>query len=365
MSQPPFVLTTHKNFLKHDTREIRPSFESYECPARIAHTLHFLEVETSSLWQQMKMVTPQPASLEDIALVHASVHIAHVARMQESGIGEVGNSVSASPIIFDTARLAAGSVIDTSKSVIGGKYNGAMCLVRPPGHHATPYTSEGLCVFNNLAIAAKVLLKEKRAGKIAIIDFDAHYGDGIASIFYEDPRVLYMSLHEMLFSQGERGLAEECGAGEGEGYNICFPLPFQSTNECLEGALELFAQITRQFKPDILFVAAGFDGHYADPVGNLAFTSKGYYRAATIIRGIAQEECQNKVVAALEGGYNLLSLPWCIAAFLEGLLGCEFSPTWKEFPITPEPKILARFEEERAIFQKEIGKYWDLELNEP
>ncbi|OLS13068.1 MAG: hypothetical protein RBG13Loki_3298, partial [Promethearchaeota archaeon CR_4] len=327
---PLFALATHEDLLKHDTREIRPGFESYECPARIAHVLHFLKTETPSLWQQLAIVTPKPASYEEIALVHAPVQIEHVVRMQEFGLGEVGDSVSASPFIFDAARLAAGCVVETSKSVINGKNQGAFCLVRPPGHHATPYTSEGLCVFNNLAIASKVLLKAKLVGKIAIIDFDTHYGDGIASIFYEDPRVLYMSLHEMLFSQGERGLTEESGAGAGEGYNICFPLPFQSTNACLEGALDLFTQITRQFKPDILLVAAGFDGHYADPVGNLSFTSEGYYRAGTILRDLARNVCQNKVVAALEGGYNLLSLPWCIAAFLQGILGDKYAPVWKE-----------------------------------
>ncbi len=358
---PAFALATHKNFLKHDTKDIHPSFESYECPDRISHTLHFLENHTPILWQRLGSITPKPASRDQIALVHASAHIDHVARMQEFGIGEVGNSVNASPFVFDTARLAAGAVIDASKLVLADKYQGIFCLVRPPGHHAMPHTSEGLCVFNNLAIATKMLLTEKRAGKIAILDFDAHYGDGIASIFYEDPRVLYMSLHEMIFAQGERGLAEECGAGEGKGYNVCFPFPFQSTDECLECALEVFAQIIRQFKPDIIFVAAGFDGHYADPVGNLAFTSRGYNRAGNILRAIAQEVCQGKVVGALEGGYNLLSLPWCVAAFLQGLIGMDFNPSWKEFPITPTAGILARFDEERTIFQKELTQYWDIE----
>ncbi len=358
---PSFAFATHKSFLKHDTKDIHPSFESYECPARISHTLHFLEGQTPALWQKLVSIVPKPASREYIALVHKAPHVDHVARIQEFGIGEVGNLVNASPFVFDTALLAAGAVIESSKSVLAGKYQGAFCLIRPPGHHAMPYTSEGLCVFNNIAIATQVLFNENRAGKIAIVDFDAHYGDGIASLFYEDPRVLYMSLHEMVFAQGERGLAEESGAGEGKGYNVCFPLPFQSTDECLEGALELFTQITRQFKPDILFVAAGFDGHYADPVGNLAFTSHGFYRAGNILRMTAREVCQNKVVGVLEGGYNLLALPWCVAAFLQGLVGMDFTPSWNEFPISPDPSILARFEEERAIFQKEMGQYWEIE----
>jgi acetoin utilization deacetylase AcuC-like enzyme len=357
---PSFALATHKNFLKHDTKDFHPAFESYECPARIAHTLHFLEEDTPALWQKLAHFSPKPASREQVGLVHSAFHIDHVARMQEFGLGEVGDSVNASPFVFDTALLAAGTVIESSKLVLADKYQGAFCLIRPPGHHATGNSSEGLCVFNNLAIATKVVLSEKRAGKVAIVDFDTHYGDGIASIFYEDPRVLYMSLHEMIFSQGERGLAEECGAGEGQGYNVCFPLPFQSTDECLEGVLELFAPITRQFKPDLILVAAGFDGHYADPVGNLAFTSRGFYEAGRILHATAQETCQGKVVAALEGGYNLLSLPLCVAAFLHGILGLDFAPTWSDYPIKPDPHILARFDEERAIFQKEMGQYWDI-----
>ncbi len=358
---PPFALVTHKSFLNHDTKDFHPSFESYESPARISHTLHFLENQTPALWSKLDSFTPKPASRDQIALVHTAAHIDHVARMQEFGIGEVGNTVNASPFVFDAACLAAGAVIDASKLVITEKYQGMFCLIRPPGHHAIPYMSDGLCVFNNLAIATNVLLTEKRARKIAIVDFDTHYGDGIASIFYEDPRVLYMSLHEMLFGQGERGLAEETGAGEGKGYTVCFPLPFQSTDECLDDVLKIFAQIIRQFKPDIIFAAAGFDGHYADPVGNLAFTSRGFYQAGNTLRTIAHEICRGKVVGALEGGYNLLSLPWCIAAFLQGLIGMDFAPSWKEFPIKIDTRIHARFEEERAIFRKELGQYWDFE----
>jgi acetoin utilization deacetylase AcuC-like enzyme len=280
--------------------------------------------------------------------------------MQEYGSGEIGESVDSSPYVFETALLAAGFVLETSRAVLAGKYRGGFCLVRPPGHHATPIASAGLCVFNNLAITAQTLLNEHLVDRIAIIDFDTHYGDGLATIFYEDPRVLYMSAHEAIFGRGDRGFPEEIGAGPGEGYNICFPLPFKSTNEQLADVLQLFAFIATPFRPDLVLVSAGFDGYYADPIGNLSYTTRGYYHAGETIQALAQATCGGKVVASLEGGYSLLGLPLCIAAFLQGLLGFPLAENNIEHPVRATPPVLAQYQLARANFFSEVGEYWQL-----
>src|SRR5271157_4076153 len=339
--RPPFALTTSKTLLRHDTGNFHPYFESYECPARISHTLYFLKHQLPAVWRMLAQETFPPLTRDQVGLVHEVSHVDFVARMQEYGSGEVGESVDSSPYIFDTALLAAGCVLGTARAVLDGIYQGGFCLVRPPGHHATPIASAGLCVFNNLAITAKNLLAENRAERIAIIDFDTHYGDGLATIFYEDPRVLYTSVHEAIFGHGDRGFPEEVGAGPGEGYNICFPLPFKGTDEQFGEVLELFASIVKQFGPDLILVSAGFDAYYADPIGNLSYTTRGYYHAGELLQSLAQSTCNGKIVAALEGGYNLLGLPSCIASFIQGLLGSPFAPIYFEYPVRSTPTIRA------------------------
>lgn len=210
---------------------------------------------------------------------------------------------------YEVACYAVGATIQAAEK-------GDFALVRPPGHHASSNQAMGFCIFNNIAIATKHLVNKGK--KVFILDFDCHYGNGTAEIFYKTNKVLYLSTHQFPYYPGN-GYIDEIGEGEGKGFNIHMPLPARTGDDIYLEALNLFIPIVKkQFKPHIVAVSAGFDAHKSDPVGGLNFSLHAYHETGKLLR----KNFRN-IFAVLEGGYNPSSLAKCIMAFNNGVNGKE------------------------------------------
>ena len=223
-------------------------------------------------------------------------------------------------------------------------------LVRPPGHHAYPDHSSGFCIFNNISIAVQNLINQKK--RVFILDFDGHLGDGTERYFYKTDQVLYWSLHQHPAFPGW-GTIDEIGDGRGEGYTLNIPLMAGSGDDVYVHALQEFWSIPMQFRPDVVAVSAGFDGHHADSLLKLNLTTNTYYEIGKLLRSSF-----NHIFATLEGGYNTETLPHCIYSFLDGING---KPN-HEFEDRSESTVLIieDVETKTHILKEKLQKYWKI-----
>ena len=220
---------------------------------------------------------------------------------------------------FDVALLAVGGVIKAIDAVVNGEVHNAFCAVRPPGHHAFPERGKGFCIFNNVAIGARYLQKEHDLGKILIVDWDIHHGDGTNYFFFEDPSVFYFSIHEYPFYPGT-GRAYENGKGNGAGYTMNVPVPFGTgVQEYLDTLQQKLKPVALKFRPDFVLISAGFDAHKDDPLSGIPLTSSAYGQFTDIIREIADQMCEGRIASVLEGGYDLRAMPESVLEHLEHL----------------------------------------------
>jgi acetoin utilization deacetylase AcuC-like enzyme len=256
-------------------------------------------------WQ---FIEPEKARLRDVKLVHAMKYIEFVENLCRSGGGflDVEGDTVASSESFDVALYAIGGTLKAVNLVMEQKFQNAFALVRPPGHHAGKYSARGFCIFNNIAIAARYLLKKFKLKRILILDIDSHHGNGTQEIFYENNKILYISLHEDPREFPRKGFIDEIGEGEGLGYNVNVPLPFRTGDQIyLKAINEIATPIIKQYKPQFVLVSAGLDGHHTDPVGSLSLSASCYREVFETIFNVASEMCEGKLVLLLEGGYSL------------------------------------------------------------
>jgi len=262
------------------------------------------QLSSSKNWQFVK---PENARMEDIRLVHDIDYIKHVNAVCKSGGGllDSGDTI-ASPESFEVALCAAGGALKAVDLVVKKEFENAFALVRPPGHHAEKFRAFGFCIFNNVAIAAEYLLQKLKLKRVLILDIDAHHGNGTQEIFYATDKILYISLHEDPRGFPGTGFTDEVGEDEGLGYKVNIPLPFKTSDEIyLEAVNEIVTPIVRQYRPQFVLVSAGLDGHYKDPVGNLALSASCYGEIFKTILKLASETCKGRLVSVLEGGYSL------------------------------------------------------------
>lgn len=266
-------------------------------------------------WQ---FVAPEKACIEEVELVHDIEYVKFVEAFCRSGGGLLDlEDTVVSPESFDVALYAVGGALKAVNLVMKGKFKNAFALVRPPGHHAEKFRACGFCIFNNVAIAARYLLKKFRMNRILILDIDAHHGNGTQETFYDTNKVLYISLHQDPRVFPGTGFIDEIGEGEGLGYNINIPLPFGTGDVIyLKAVREIAMPIIRQYKPQFILVSAGLDGHYTDPVGSLSLSALCYQRIYDMILNLASEACDGKLVSVLEGGYSVKFLGKIAAAII-------------------------------------------------
>ena len=250
---------------------------------------------------------PEKASREDILRVHSESYLEHLKSFCSSGGGYLDFDTVVSEDSYNIAKLAAGGAITASKLVLNG-YKSAYSLARPPGHHATKERAMGFCLFNNIAVAIEYLKKYNGIKKFMILDIDAHYGNGTAEIYFKDPNVLYISIHQdprTIFPGS--GFIEEIGNGNGEGFNMNIPMPPGSTSQDYIYILKrLLEPVANNFDADFYFLEVGFDAHRDDPLSRMNLDDEFYPWITSEMMKIAF-----KMVLIFEGGYNLGALSRC------------------------------------------------------
>jgi acetoin utilization deacetylase AcuC-like enzyme len=270
-------------------------------------------------------------------LIHTPRHVAALRNLTARGGGRIDADTVASAGSWEAALRAVGGVVEAATRVRDGALDNAFCLVRPPGHHATPDQAMGFCLFNNVAIAAEWLLRAGLARRIVVLDYDVHHGNGTQDAFYERGDLLYISTHQFPLYPGT-GHWRETGAGAGEGYTINLALPPGSGDDVYAGALvRIVEPAVRRYAPDFMLVSLGFDAFWADPLAGLRLSIGGAY---TSLLGsavaLAAELCDGRVVVALEGGYNLDALAHGSEAICRLLSGEDLPPD----PLGPPPEQL-------------------------
>ena len=276
-------------------------------------------LESAGTLKKVEVIKPRIASLEELALAHDENYILSIETRANAGGGWLDVDTYISPASYEVARYAAGGVITGLEKVMDGSLSSAFALVRPPGHHAGRSRGAGFCIFNNVAVAARCALSKFGLNRVLIADIDVHHGNGTQDIFYNEPRVLYFSTHQYPFYPGT-GSVDEVGGCQGNVVNV--PLPANSGDEVfLRAYHDVFIPVASRFRPELVLVSAGYDAHWADDISMMQLTVSGCAQIVGMIRKVALEFCQGRMVFALEGGYSTESLPACVKATLDVLLG--------------------------------------------
>ncbi len=222
---------------------------------------------------------------------------------------------------FEVSTFASGAVLDLVDRVMAREFGNAFAAVRPPGHHAESERAMGFCLFNNIAVAAAYALERHALERVLVVDWDVHHGNGTQEIFWNDPRVLFISLHQFPFYPGTGGF-DESGDGDGRGFTVNIPMPGGfGDEEWIAAFRRVVEPIAHQFDPNLVLVSAGFDAHIEDPLGGMRVTESGYAAMTESLQAIAREHCGGKLIAALEGGYDLGALSSSTEAVLRRLSG--------------------------------------------
>lgn len=282
-------------------------------------------VEVSNL--NDKLTFHKGALIEEIDLlrIHTKAYIDRFQQMSDAGGGELGPIGDATPIgpgSFEIAKISAGLATAAIRDVWLGKANAAYALSRPPGHHALPDEALGFCLLANIPIAIEYCRAHYNLGKVVILDWDVHHGNGAQAIYYEDPNTYTISIHqENCYPIGYRGDGDR-GKGAGEGYNLNIPLPAGAGHHTY---LHVFDSIVipeiKKYQPDMIIIASGFDANMLDPLARMNLYSESYYLMMEKVLTIANEVCDGKVAVIHEGGYAESYVPFCGIAVLEALVG--------------------------------------------
>jgi acetoin utilization deacetylase AcuC-like enzyme len=266
-------------------------------------------------------VVPRPASRAELERVHDPGYLDAIERFCALGGGDIDADTSVNRDSWAAARVATGAGLDVAARLRRSEADAAFVAVRPPGHHATRNQAMGFCLLNNVAVTAAALADEGE--RILIVDYDAHHGNGTQDIFWADPRVAYLSLHEWPLFPGT-GRLEDVGAGEGYGGTVNVPLPRGATGDVYLRAFDdVISPLAAQVRPTWLIVSAGFDAHRADPLTGLALTSGDYADLTTRLVALVPA---GRCILFLEGGYDLAAVGASAAAAVGALAGRDIRP---------------------------------------
>jgi acetoin utilization deacetylase AcuC-like enzyme len=316
-------------------------FESPESKQRF-HSL----VEVSGLAAHLVRIEPTQVSDEDILRVHTAEHLARIQResLQPRG-GDAGDGTS--PFGhrgFEIAALAAGGAWAALDAVLNDRVQNAYALVRPPGHHARPETGMGFCIFANASIAIRKAQSIDPNLRVVTVDWDVHHGNGTQAVFWEDPSVLTISIHQNDLFPRNSGAITEIGAGAGQGYAINIPLPAGTGNGGYLATLtDVVVPAIRKHRPDVIVVPSGFDASCFDPLGRMSVTTTGYREMTRILMDVANDVCGGRIMMTHEGGYSPTYVPLCGVSVLSELSGVHvdvIEPLYETYDTMPEHELI-------------------------
>lgn len=308
------LLVTHERLLDHLAGRQHP-----ERPDRLSAAWSGLDA--ADLGSDLVRVAAEPAPLDAVRRVHHEDHVSGLERVHAAGGGRLDPDTRMNEHTWPAVQLAAGAGLQAIAALDAGDVDAAFCAVRPPGHHATPTQSMGFCFLNNVAVAAAHLAA--RGERVLIVDYDAHHGNGTQDVFYEDPRVLFVSFHQMPLYPGT-GALHERGAGEGTGYTVNVPMPPGATGEHYREAwAAAVAPTVDRFAPTWLLISAGFDGHRADPLTELGLSSGDL---ADLTIDLLEIVPAGRRIVFLEGGYDLDAIRDSTHAVAMALMGERVHP---------------------------------------
>src|SRR5262245_23895154 len=279
-------------------------------------------------WRQrgVDAVEPNAASRDQLARVHDDAYLDLIEKTAGRAV-KLDPDTYTSPESYEIALLAAGAAVDAVERVMNGRHRAAVALVRPPGHHAERDRAMGFCLYNNVAVAA-AHARAGGVGRVAIVDYDVHHGNGTQHIFESDPSVLYVSTHQYPYYPGT-GAADEVGYGAGRGFTVNLPLEVGAVDDDYRVVFDdVVLPVLREFTPELLIVSAGFDAHERDPLGGMRVTTPAFAAMTMALRAVAEECCRGRIVCVTEGGYDLHALAASIDAALETLSGHASEPRW-------------------------------------
>jgi acetoin utilization deacetylase AcuC-like enzyme len=264
---------------------------------------------------------PRVALESEVTLCHGRRYFHEVKREVEAGFDDLTTGDTAiCPASFDVALHAVGSALNAVDAVFARQTANAFCIVRPPGHHATPDRGMGFCVFNNIAIAARYAQRKHGAERVLIADWDVHHGNGTQDIFYGDGSVLFFSTHQAPWYPGT-GSASETGYAEGEGLTLNCPFPAGAGRKEIVGAFrDRLVPAADEFKPDLVLISAGFDSRIGDPLGRFTLTDADFAELTSIMLDIADKHAGGRLVSVLEGGYDLDGLASGVRSHVQALV---------------------------------------------
>ncbi|HJT89221.1 MAG TPA: histone deacetylase [Bryobacteraceae bacterium] len=274
----------------------------------------------AGLLERLGRIECRAATEEELLLCHTREYLRTAKHDVEAGYPYLSTGdTDVTPNSWEIALLAAGGVLNAVDAVVTGKARNAFCAVRPPGHHATPNRGMGFCLVNNVAIAARYAQRRHGIGRVLIVDWDVHHGNGTQDIFYSDPSVLYFSTHQWPLYPGT-GRADETGAGDGEGATMNFPFPAGSGRKEILGAVQhSLVPAAARFRPDLVLISAGFDSRIGDLLGRFTLSDQDFAHLTAEIMGLADRSAGGRLVSVLEGGYNLSGLASAAAAHVTRL----------------------------------------------
>jgi len=301
-------------YLKHLTGSGHP-----EAPERL--TVIVNRLKEKGLYGRLSSLKSSPAPVEWITTVHSREYVERVRQSCREGVKYLDSmDVPISEQSYNAAVAAVGGVISAVDAVIDGEIENAFCAVRPPGHHAMENKAMGFCIFNNIAIAARYIQNKYLLERVLIVDWDVHHGNGTQAAFYNDPNVLYFSVHQYPFYP-MTGDESERGTGKGMNYNINVPMPAGcGDSEYKEAFEEILEPAALAFEPEFVLISAGFDAQNGDLLGGMGVTAEGFAELTRIVKGLAERCCEGRVVSILEGGYNLKNLPDAVEAHIRVLM---------------------------------------------
>jgi acetoin utilization deacetylase AcuC-like enzyme len=327
-----------------------------ESPERLKVIYEMLEEEKLK-GQWFEEVSPRPATREELETIHSPAYIDLVASTAGKPCVRLDMDTCTCAKSYEAALLSAGGLLELIKAVMEGELDNGFALVRPPGHHAERDRAMGFCLFNNVAIGAQYAFRDFGLERVLIVDWDVHHGNGTQNSFYEDPRVLYFSVHRYGFFYPGTGAATEVGRGKGEGFNVNVPLSTGCGDSEYGNIFKtILGPIVSEYKPQLVLVSAGFDTHYDDPLGGMIVTERGFARMTQFLMEAAKATAEGRMVITLEGGYDVMGESRSVRAVLKELAGISLFE--KKDLLEKEEANYSRIE--KVVLQvKEIQRrYW-------